>query len=78
MSSDPSAQQPPRMTVTPVRGLIRPERKPASFRLATDIPDVIRSIQAAYSANGRRVTRDEAVDIALRELAQRLTEPEQS
>lgn len=64
----------PKLITTPVRGLVRPERKPQSFRLAPDIPDLIREAQAANAAAGTRSTRDDIVDRAIREFVDRIRE----
>lgn len=61
-----------RLVTTPVRKLVRPERTQQSFRLAPDIPDLIREVKEADAANGKRSTRDDIVDRAIRELVARI------
>ena len=64
----------PRLVTTPVRKLVRPERAQQSFRLPPDIPDLIREVKEADAAVGKRSTRDDVVDRAIRELVDRIRE----
>lgn len=62
------------MTETPVRGLVRPLLRPMSFRLPSDIPQLLREGTALAAQDGDQLSRDAIVAQAVREWVSRKRE----
>lgn len=59
------------MTVTPVRKLARPKRHQLSFRMPTDIPDLLTEAQQITYDRGEAMSRDLIVAAAIRQWVER-------